>query len=242
MARLQEVGGTTAKGRCHLRDQDDSVRDTIYIYTTTGFGPRKKQKMLGAYHFLCICKLPQNTTASILIPPRGRATPLWWCIHKLLYFGAVCIYIKTESTPAIFLFFLGPNPVVVYIYDVPKCRSIAAQIFFIFRIQLHWGLPNSVQALNAQKSVALSKFNFSESGLFGGQSLPGVFPTTPSPAIARAYFSKKMTGFQNMHLDKILTAKDATDAKTLANSTSPGPESNGRCPGPGFGQNSVKSN
>jgi len=49
-------------------------------------------------------KLPQNTKR---------------CIHTTtgaLYFGAVCIYTKTWYTPTIFLFFLGPNPVVVYIY------------------------------------------------------------------------------------------------------------------------------
>ena len=40
-----------------------------------------------------------------------------------------------------------------------------------------------------------------------------------------------------MHLDTKLIAMDAADAKTLANSTSRRPESNGRRPGPGFGQN-----
>jgi len=44
---------------------------------------------------------------------------IWWCIYKLLYFTAVCIYTTTSSTPAISLFFLGPNPVVVYIFGVP---------------------------------------------------------------------------------------------------------------------------
>ena len=35
-----------------------------------------------------------------------------------------------------------------------------------------------------------------------------------------------------------LSAKDAADTKTPAKSTSPGPESNGRRPGPGFGPKS----
>jgi len=39
-----------------------------------------------------------------------------------------------------------------------------------------------------------------------------------------------------------LTAKDATEAKPLANSMSPWPESNGRRPGPGFGPKSEKGN
>jgi len=47
-------------------------------------------------------------------------------------------------------------------------------------------------------------------------------------------------GFQNMYLDTKLTVMDAADAKTLANSTSRRPESNGRRPGPGFGKTPVK--
>ena len=43
-----------------------------------------------------------------------------------------------------------------------------------------------------------------------------------------------------MHSDTKLTATDATDAKTPANSTSPRRESNGRRPRPGFGQKSAK--
>ena len=38
-----------------------------------------------------------------------------------------------------------------------------------------------------------------------------------------------------------LTAKDATDAKTLANAMSPRPESNGRCPGPSFIENEIQT-
>ena len=42
-----------------------------------------------------------------------------WCIYKLHYFTAVCIYTTKWSMPATSLFFLGPNPVVVYIFGVP---------------------------------------------------------------------------------------------------------------------------
>jgi len=48
-----------------------------------------------------------------------QRSPPGWCIYKLLYFTAVCIYTTKSSTPAISLFFLGPNPVVVYIFGVP---------------------------------------------------------------------------------------------------------------------------
>jgi len=43
-----------------------------------------------------------------------------------------------------------------------------------------------------------------------------------------------------MHSGAKLTAKDATDTKTPANSTSPRPESIGRRPGPGFCRKSQK--
>jgi len=36
-----------------------------------------------------------------------------------MHFTAVCIYTTKSSTPAISLFFLGPNPVVVHIFGVP---------------------------------------------------------------------------------------------------------------------------
>jgi len=48
--------------------------------------------------------------------------------------------------------------------------------------------------------------------------------------------------FQNMHSDTKLTATDATGAKTPAISASSRPESNGRHPGPGFGQQSGNEN
>jgi len=49
----------------------------------------------------------------------GWEAPPGWCIYKLLYFTAFCIYTTKSSTPAISLFFLGPKPVVVYIFGVP---------------------------------------------------------------------------------------------------------------------------
>ena len=41
-----------------------------------------------------------------------------------VYFTAVCIYTTKSSTPAISLFFLGPNPVVVYIFGVPNINNL----------------------------------------------------------------------------------------------------------------------
>ena len=63
-----------------------------------------------------------------------------------------------------------------------------------------------------------------------------------APGLACNYFFTFPGKVQNMESGTKLTATDATDAKTPANSTSPRPESNGRRPGPGFGQKSGKTN
>jgi len=59
---------------------------TPYMFTS-GFGPSKNKTLAGVYHFFVYMQLLKNT--------------------------AVCIYTKEWYTPAIF--WLGPNPVVVYI-------------------------------------------------------------------------------------------------------------------------------
>ena len=64
---------------------------------------------------------------------------------------------------------------------------------------------------------------------------------TQIPGLACTYFFTFFSaGFQNMDLDTKLTVKNAMDAKTPANSASRRSESNGRRPGPRFGQNSGK--
>jgi len=61
------------------------------------------------------------------------------------------------------------------------------------------------------------------------------------PGLACTYFLYFFSaGFQNLDLDTKLTVKNATDAKTPANSASRRTESNGRRPGPGFDQNPWK--
>jgi len=63
----------------------------------------------------------------------------------------------------------------------------------------------------------------------------------PQPAIAQAYFQIVHSAeVQHMNLGTKQTAKDATDAKTTANSTPPRPESSARRPGPGICQKCVK--
>ena len=60
------------------------------------------------------------------------------------------------------------------------------------------------------------------------------------PAVTWAYFF--LFDLQKMNSDTKLPVKDATGAKTLANSTSRRPECNGRRPGLGFGRKSRKNN
>lgn len=55
------------------------------------------------------------------------------------------------------------------------------------------------------------------------------------------FFALFVTRLQNMNSDTALAATDATDAKTVANSTSLRPEGSGKRPGPGFCPKSVKN-
>jgi len=62
------------------------------------------------------------------------------------------------------------------------------------------------------------------------------------PGLACNYFFIVfLEGFQNKNSGTKLIAKDATDAKTPANSTFPRPEPDGRRPGQGFGPKSEKT-
>ena len=65
-----------------------------------------------------MCKLLKNTTLSIYTTPGARSAPVVVYIQNAV-FSAVCIYTKMWYTPAIFLFLLSPNSVVVYSYGVP---------------------------------------------------------------------------------------------------------------------------
>jgi len=87
--------------------------DTIYIYTSTGFGPRKSKKaqkhFLGVYANCQICS--KHTRRAFGAPPQGRSVPPVWGV--LFHMSAVCIYTRELYTPASFVFVLGANPVVL---------------------------------------------------------------------------------------------------------------------------------
>ena len=107
------------------------------IYTT-GLGHRKNREMAGVDDLVMYMQtaVKYNT---FYIHPRKREAPPGWCIYKLLYFTAVCTYTTRSSTPAISIFFLGPNPVVVYIFGLPNFMGIQ-ELTTSFRMFFIWNL------------------------------------------------------------------------------------------------------
>jgi len=105
---------------------------TPYIYTTAGFGLRKRRKCLAYTISWCICKLPQNTTLSIFTTTGARSSPVVMDIHTAVFL-AVRIYAKKWYTPVIFWFSSRPKPgggvyiyiyIYICIYGVPIMRTI----------------------------------------------------------------------------------------------------------------------
>ena len=86
---------------------------TPKIYTTTGFAPRKNKEMAGVDDVVVYMQIAVKYNTFYIHHPGGAKRFRGWCIFKLLYFTRVCIYTTKSSTPAISLFILGPNPVVV---------------------------------------------------------------------------------------------------------------------------------
>ena len=98
-----------------------SPMGTPYSYTTSGFGPREYQKMDGVYNFLvCMQTAQRPKFPTVRIYTTMGALRSCGGIEILLYIYGVCTYTKKWYTPAIFLFFLGPSSVGVYIYGVPN--------------------------------------------------------------------------------------------------------------------------
>ena len=89
---------------------------TQKIYTTTGFGPRKNTEMAGV-DYLAVYMQFAIKYSSLYIHHPGSAPGVVYI--ESVVFTAVCIYTTKSSTPAISVFFLCPNPVVVYIFGVP---------------------------------------------------------------------------------------------------------------------------
>jgi len=89
------------------------------IYTTTGCGPRKSREMAGVDDLVVYMQTAVKYNTFYIHHPRGAKRP------RGGVYANCCIlqqfaYTTKSSTPAISLFFLGPNPVVVYIFGVPK--------------------------------------------------------------------------------------------------------------------------
>jgi len=81
---------------------------------------------------------------------------IWRCIYKLLYFTAVCIYTTKRSTPAISLFFLGPNPVVVYICGVPNTDTNVEKLQIVPDWMEDWHVQGNNKAVEMAGIAAVS--------------------------------------------------------------------------------------
>jgi len=66
--------------------------------------------------YWCICKLFKYVAKHTTTRARRAPVPKAHLVSFALYLCAVCIYTRKWYTPAIFLFFRGPNPVVVHTY------------------------------------------------------------------------------------------------------------------------------
>jgi len=88
---------------------------TPKIYTTTGFGPRKNREMAGVDDLVVYMQTAVKYTVCIYTTPGALRAPGVVYIESV-EFTAVCRNTTKSSTPAFSLFFLGPNPVVVYIF------------------------------------------------------------------------------------------------------------------------------
>jgi len=86
---------------------------TPKIYTTTGFGPRKIREMAGVDDLVVYMQTAVKYSSLNIHRPRGGVYTNCCILQQF------CIYTTRSSTPAVPLFFLGPNLVVVYISGVP---------------------------------------------------------------------------------------------------------------------------
>jgi len=94
------------------------------IYTTTGFGLRKNREMAGVDDLVVYMQTVVNYSSLYIHHPGGAARPRGGVYRKC------CILQQFTYTPPnrphqpFFLFFLSPNPVVVYIFGVPTMHAI----------------------------------------------------------------------------------------------------------------------
>ena len=75
--------------------------------------------MVGLDHFLVYMQTAAKYWICIYTTPGALRAPGVVYIESPVFDSSLHIP-KNWSTPAIFLFFLSPNPVVVYIFGVPK--------------------------------------------------------------------------------------------------------------------------
>jgi len=118
----------------------------------------------------------------------------------------------------------------------PGLCGIVGVIIADLRRDLHDGLGSL--ALSTQKCAIKKRWLPVVSlNMFLPRSRLRSISSLNSPVLLARTFYFFSAGYQNMDLGTKLTVKNATDPKTPANSASRRSDSNGRRPGPRFGQN-----
>ena len=97
---------------------------TPCIYTTTGFGLRRRSKMAGVYDFLVYMQFFQicsNThKAHLRHAPRGRAAPLWWwCVCVVACLSSLHIHQEVVYTSHFLICSRRKPGGGVYVHGVP---------------------------------------------------------------------------------------------------------------------------
>ena len=105
----------------------------MYIYTTTGLGLRKNKKMVGVYHFLVYMQTAPNYRIFYIHHHGCAQRPRGGVYTNCGIVGSLHIH-KEMLYTSHFLFFLGPNPVVVYIFWGPYINELSSRA----TMEAHW--------------------------------------------------------------------------------------------------------
>jgi len=99
----------------------------INIYTPPpGSGLEKNKKMAGEYYFLMCMQTAQHTADCICTTAGALRSPVVVYIESVAFWSSFHIHQEMVYTSN-FLIFLGPDPVVVYIYGV--CWTCVAHVY-----------------------------------------------------------------------------------------------------------------
>ena len=95
-----------------------SSMGTPKIYTTTGFGPRKNKEMAGVDDLMGYMQTAVKYNTFYIHHPGARSAHGVVYIRTAVFYSSLHIHHQIVHTSH-FPIFLSPNPVVVYIFEVP---------------------------------------------------------------------------------------------------------------------------